>query len=206
MSNKSKIIANFINMYMFEKSYNTTELAKHTGIPQPTLFRIVNEKVKRINTDTRNKLLSYFGESIKSILFDNGSFNNGNLPAINGQKIQVFDSIMKNQIGEVLGAFDNVNDYFAVQTDESLTHGIDIRASDTIIIKRIDNSCHDSHLGNRLLLLRYMDQNIFCKSIYDENLYFKNDVFENKFLEYRLDDQNIEILGYVIEIRKKIDV
>jgi transcriptional regulator with XRE-family HTH domain len=56
---------------MFEVDINQSELARNTGVPQPTINRFLNGHSKSPNFISIKKLAEYFGVSAQSLYDDN---------------------------------------------------------------------------------------------------------------------------------------
>lgn len=62
------MIKNHLSKLMGEKRITITEVAKSTGMSASTISNIYNEKVKRLDFDTLEKLCEFFNCNIEDII------------------------------------------------------------------------------------------------------------------------------------------
>ncbi len=62
------MIKNHLSKLMGEKRITITEVAKSTGMSASTISNLYNEKVKRLDFDTLEKLCEFFNCNIEDII------------------------------------------------------------------------------------------------------------------------------------------
>ncbi len=62
------MIKNHLSKLMGEKRITITEVAKSTGMSASTISNLYNEKVKRLDFDTLEKLCEFFNCNIQDII------------------------------------------------------------------------------------------------------------------------------------------
>ena len=62
------MIKNYLSKLMGEKRYSIVEVAQKTGMSSTTISNLYNEKVKRLDLDTLEKLCKLFNCKVQDII------------------------------------------------------------------------------------------------------------------------------------------